>query len=911
MSTVIKNSPTKINGTIKRNDLAMGINNVEYGPTDTTGFYDGLSPSAGGYIIYKTEVNGDLDIYKPQDDTELIFIVNSFGADVSTASDAIAWVGAQSNFTILNRNFDNTPTDGLTFYVDAKMLSSYPKTGNTIYDIGNSEFNGTLTNTPTFNNTGIMSFDGVNEFINFGSSAKDLLQGKTALTIGILFKVNTTDVLRGLFGTLRYNCAKNLGLVASYNTLSFYNDTDTCMSAGLSNYVETGKWILAVGTYDGTTTRIYGVKDGVLSSASTTIKSGATNVFDYPLELFKGGLYYTNGSFIKAFVYDRVLSESEILTHYFNEPIVTDGLVLSFDSSNGISNELGSTTIRSTISGYTANLINGVGNTSGYFVFDGVNDYIDLSSTVSVSNWTYSFWVNRTIAVNKLNGSFALSDASGNSIMSFYYDDFYGINSITEDSLGNIYLGTFGILKYQDTQQFCLTKTDSSGNVASAFNRNYNVGPAAGIGNVLFDSSDNLYTAGTNLAQLEKVNSTTGAVILSASNFNSNLNSVQHIDEVNGKIYIIGQFTTVSGSSRIRLAKVNLSDFSLDATLDTSNGFNAQPNNIAVANDGKIYVAGNFTTYKGQTRNYVVRLNADGSIDNTFDVGTGFNNATVSVKLDANQKPVFYGRFTSYNGVSRNRVVRLNTDGTIDSTFNVGTGFNGNVNSMDINLNTNKYYFAGAFSVYNGTNCSYIASVNDDGTYNSTFNIGSGFSWITSVVKVLSSGKVMVGMSVPLNPSRTFTATYNGVQFSSFCRINTDGSFDTTYNTGLGFTEGTYRNSFYLRYLNSSGIPQNYYNASIYPGGSNRLAIDFFKNYWDNKWRNVTISKDSNNAIRFYFDGILRSTFTNFNASDILTLNLKRVSGVDNLSNFQLYNRVLTADEIAQNFKVQSTRFPM
>jgi hypothetical protein len=229
----------------------------------------------------------------------------------------------QQNYQATKDKFlgENIVTNGLVLNLDSANKDSYPGTGTTWYDLSGNGYNGTLTNGPSFlsnQNGGILDFDGVDDYTSLGSSAASLIQGKTAVTIGIFFKLDVLDTLRGLIGTLNYGCGANLGLVASGNALTFYNDTGTCYDVGISSFVETGKWIYAVGTYDGTTTRIYGIKDGTLSQSSGTSKSGATNTFtsDFIVIGNQYSSYFTNGQCGTAFVYNRVLSQAEILQNY-------------------------------------------------------------------------------------------------------------------------------------------------------------------------------------------------------------------------------------------------------------------------------------------------------------------------------------------------------------------------------------------------------------------------------------------------------------------------------------------------------------------------------------------------------------------------------------------------------------------
>jgi len=223
--------------------------------------------------------------------------------------------------------YKNTPpvvTNGLVLYLDAANRISYVSGSTTWNNLNTGSVSGSLINGPTFDsaNGGVIVFDGINDWVDFGSSGSNLIQGKTELTMGLFFQSNTNEVLRSLFGTLRYGCGRNLGLVSSFNNLVFYNDygdpdTGTCYAIGFSNYVTPNTWIFAAATYDGTTTRVYGIKQGTLSLATGTTKTGPTNIFPYNLEIGRGGFgQYLNGRVANAFIYNRALTQSEILQNY-------------------------------------------------------------------------------------------------------------------------------------------------------------------------------------------------------------------------------------------------------------------------------------------------------------------------------------------------------------------------------------------------------------------------------------------------------------------------------------------------------------------------------------------------------------------------------------------------------------------
>src|SRR4030066_140562 len=89
---------------------------------------------------------------------------------------------------------------------------------------------------------------------------------------------------------------------------------------------------------------------------------------------------------------------------------------------------------------------------------------------------------------------------------------------------------------------------------------------------------------------------------------------------------------------------------------------------IAIQSDNKILLGGGFTTIGGVTRNYIARVNSDGTLD------TGFNpnaNSTISaIAIQSDNKILLGGDFTTIGGVTRNRIARVNSDGTLDTEFN-------------------------------------------------------------------------------------------------------------------------------------------------------------------------------------------------------------------------------------------------
>jgi uncharacterized delta-60 repeat protein len=250
-----------------------------------------------------------------------------------------------------------------------------------------------------------------------------------------------------------------------------------------------------------------------------------------------------------------------------------------------------------------------------------------------------------------------------------------------------------------------------------------------------------------------------------------------------GKILICGNFTSFNGFPHGYVVRLN-SGGSVDTSFVSDVGYWTRY--MALQTDGKIVIGGYFAAVAGQPRNCIARLNSNGSLDTTFNVGSGLNgslgtgvdgktNAYVfAIKVQTDGKIIFGGNFTSYNGVGRNGIARVNSDGTLDTTFNIGSGVNSWVRSLLIQSN-DQIVVSGWFTSYNGHSYNRMVRLNPDGSADTSFSANFGDQTSAYTVAQKPDGKYIVGGHT-INPNSVFQ--------QEIVRLNTNGTYDTNFNTG-------------------------------------------------------------------------------------------------------------------------------
>ena len=231
----------------------------------------------------------------------------------------------------------------------------------------------------------------------------------------------------------------------------------------------------------------------------------------------------------------------------------------------------------------------------------------------------------------------------------------------------------------------------------------------------------------------------------------------------------------MNGVARKRIARLN-ADGSLDTSFDPGAGANGWVGDVAMQADGKVLICGVFSTVDNVARNRIARLNADGSLDTSFDPGTGANSAVYAVSVQADGKVLIGGAFATVDGAVRDRIARLNADGTLDTSYDPGTGTDGNVWAIQLQVD-GKALIGGEFTTVDGTGRNRIARLNGDGSLDVGLDSGTGASNVVQAVVLQPDGKVLVG---------GYFTTVDGTGRNQIARLNANGSVDTLFDPGTG-----------------------------------------------------------------------------------------------------------------------------
>lgn len=140
MPNPIKYSTGSESRALKKGNFFIGTNDIEKGPTLTTGYWSGITPPSGGYTVYAQKASNGPSIVCPANDTQLINLATKIsGVNFSgSIESALDWFRSQSDYLCLSSDIPNIVTDNLSLYLDVNCVASYPRTGGKWFDLSNN-----------------------------------------------------------------------------------------------------------------------------------------------------------------------------------------------------------------------------------------------------------------------------------------------------------------------------------------------------------------------------------------------------------------------------------------------------------------------------------------------------------------------------------------------------------------------------------------------------------------------------------------------------------------------------------------------------------------------------------------------------------------------------------------------------
>ena len=203
-------------------------------------------------------------------------------------------------------------TDGLSLYLDAANTRSYPGSGTAWYDLSGNVNHGTLVNGPTFDsgNAGSIVFDGTNKYVNFPNPLNQT-QLDQIWTVQSWINI-TTAPYQILVGGL--NSDLFIEYVQGNNSLLYLNGSPNDYYTYGGQFTSQG-WVLATFRFNNST------GDRQILRNNTNISTTGPNQTSTPsgqLSTFtlSSSNNAINGKVANLFIYDRYLSDEEILQNY-------------------------------------------------------------------------------------------------------------------------------------------------------------------------------------------------------------------------------------------------------------------------------------------------------------------------------------------------------------------------------------------------------------------------------------------------------------------------------------------------------------------------------------------------------------------------------------------------------------------
>ena len=250
--------------------------------------------------------------------------------------------------------------------------------------------------------------------------------------------------------------------------------------------------------------------------------------------------------------------------------------------------------------------------------------------------------------------------------------------------------------------------------------------------------------------------------------------AVRHLAD--GRFYAAGLFSAYNGTTINNLARF-MPGGQLDTSFQSGSGPNNEVLSMEILPDASVLLSGFFSQYQGQAISQPIRVLPSGSRDTSFNPGgAGTSGLIDAIKRQADGRILLGGTFSTYNGQPANKIVRIHPNGSIDTSFQTGMGFAGNVRTIDVQAD-GKIVVGGTFVVYNGRTALRLIRLWPDGRVDSTFNTGTGVNATVRKVLARADGSIVVLGDF---------ATYNGTTVNRVAVLSSTGQLLSGVNNCSG-----------------------------------------------------------------------------------------------------------------------------
>jgi hypothetical protein len=310
MPNYIKYSISPESNSLRVGNFNIGVGDVPKGPTEVTGYWNGITPPSGGYTVYLNKETQGPSIYLCENDTDLLNLTKTIsGNNFDDVDEAISWLNEQSDSIVVNKDYENIITNGLLLNLDSTFIGSYSGSGSSWKDLSGNGNNALLFNNPIFNVS--LTFDGVN---NYAETSTITPFGLDPFTISVWFKTDGSQATNAsIICVSNATSANNWQLSFTSNTLVFFTNASSTIQ---TTYTPDDEWVNVVVVRNSTNesdTKIY--INGVLN-ASGTANSDFSDLSGIRIGMNRGSNAFFKGRVASVQLYNRSIDESEILNNY-------------------------------------------------------------------------------------------------------------------------------------------------------------------------------------------------------------------------------------------------------------------------------------------------------------------------------------------------------------------------------------------------------------------------------------------------------------------------------------------------------------------------------------------------------------------------------------------------------------------